>query len=129
MGGRLAITRWSLLGCPPPEGSPRRLALDVQGVHCAACVWLLQELFGRLPGAIELRINPSVGKADLVWREPADLVAFLEEAARFGYRFGPSRKRAPRRSHGLLIRLGVCTAAAAGFAFPNGEIIGVDVAI
>ncbi|MGQ0720270.1 MAG: heavy metal translocating P-type ATPase [Candidatus Eiseniibacteriota bacterium] len=91
----------------------RRLALDVQGVHCAACVWLLQELFARTPGAVHLRVNPAAGTADVSW-SPAggDLRVFLAEALRFGYRFGPARKQATTRSRGLLLRLGISTAAA-----------------
>ncbi|HEX2660920.1 MAG TPA: heavy metal translocating P-type ATPase, partial [Polyangia bacterium] len=32
-------------------GSLRSLQLDVQGIHCAACVWLMNETFRRAGGA------------------------------------------------------------------------------
>ena len=32
------------------EGELQTLELDVQGIHCAACVWLMNELFRRRPG-------------------------------------------------------------------------------
>ncbi|HMB68282.1 MAG TPA: heavy metal translocating P-type ATPase metal-binding domain-containing protein, partial [bacterium] len=95
-----------------PEAA-RSLTLDVQGVHCAACVWLLQELFSRTSGHVSLRINPAVGRAEISWMEgQGDLRTFLAEAERFGYRFGPVRKAAPARSRGLLVRLAVCAAVA-----------------
>jgi Cu2+-exporting ATPase len=109
-----AATAAAAGGSPGPmRGAARSLTLDVQGVHCAACVWLLQELFSRTPGHVSLRINPAVGRAEITWTEgQGDLRTFLREAERFGYRFGPVRKAAPARSRGLLIRLGVCAAVA-----------------
>lgn len=90
-----------------------RVTLDVQGVHCAACVWLLQELWKRRAGAIDMSINPAVGRAEFAWR-PAqlDLADYLRDVERFGYRFGPARKRDVGSTRGLLVRLGVCIAAA-----------------
>lgn len=92
----------------------RRLTLDVQGVHCAACVWLLDELWRRESGGVLLRINPTLGRAEVVWRpEQLDLRDYLRGVERFGYRFGPPRKLEPKVSRGLVVRLGVCAAAAA----------------
>ena len=39
-------------------------------------------------------------------------VDFLAEVERFGYRFGPSHKIPARGSRGLMIRMGICIAAA-----------------
>lgn len=111
-GGYAWLDPWlePMLAAP---GRPHRLSLDVQGIHCAACVWLLETLFRRFPGGVELRINPSLGVADLIF-VPArgDIRAWLREVESFGYRFGLPRKPAPARSRELLIRLGVTTAAA-----------------
>ncbi len=75
--------------------------MDLQGVHCAACVWLLEQLYRREEGGMSLRINPTLGTVDLVW-DPTrgDLKQYLAAVERFGYRFGPPRKSAPRRSRG-----------------------------
>ena len=63
---------------------PFRLSLDIQGVHCAACIWLLEELFRREAGGLDLRINPTLGKVDLVWDPSAgDLRGYLLEIERF----------------------------------------------
>jgi Cu2+-exporting ATPase len=94
-------------------GTARTLQLDVQGIHCAACIWLLEELFRRRDGALELRINSMQGKAEITWiPERLELADYLREAERFGYRFGPDRKEAPRQSRALVLRLYVCLAAA-----------------
>ncbi|WIG98924.1 heavy metal translocating P-type ATPase metal-binding domain-containing protein [Myxococcus sp. SDU36] len=87
------------------------LELDVQGIHCAACVWLMNELFRRHPGGAGLTVDPALGKARMLWRRGAfDVAEFLRDVEGFGYRFGPSRKRPERASLDLPIRLGICAA-------------------
>lgn len=117
-------------GAPPPElredtlawldrlpadgpAGARTRTLDVQGIHCAACVWVLQELFRRHAGGVRLAINPGVGRAEVCWNDEREPLAdWLAEAAKFGYRFGPARKSDPARSRGLVVRLAICSAAA-----------------
>jgi len=102
-----------LAEAPDAGSSVRRLTLDVQGVHCAACVWLLQSLYRRREGAVDIRINPALGKAELIWMPSRlDLLGYLEEAGRFGYGFGPDRKRRSRTGRALAVRLGIAIAAA-----------------
>src|SRR6187551_3617431 len=89
------------------------LELDIQGVHCAACVWLLQETFRRRAGAVELNVNPGLGKARLVWRRGELAVAdWIQEVEAFGYRFGPARKHPARGAGDLVLRLGISSALA-----------------
>jgi Cu2+-exporting ATPase len=89
------------------------LELDIQGVHCAACIWLIEELFKRREAGIQLRINPTLGKVDLSW-DPArgDLKDFLAEVEKFGYRLGPSRKGDRKHSRALLMRMAIAIAMA-----------------
>ena len=102
-----------LAAAPRSESGLARLSLDVQGVHCAACVWMLETLWTRRKGAVELRINPALGRADFAWRESdLDLREYLRAVQRFGYRFGPARKGDLGVSRGLVVRLGVSFAAA-----------------
>jgi Cu2+-exporting ATPase len=93
-------------------GGPVVLTLDVQGIRCAACVWLLQQLWRRLPGALSLRLDASLGRATLAY-DPrlGTAAAFLRRAAAFGYPMAPA-SRAARRDTGLLVRLGICAALA-----------------
>jgi P-type Cu2+ transporter len=86
--------------------------LDVQGIHCAACVWLMNELFRRHQGGAAFTINPALGKARIAWQRGAfDVEAFVTEVERFGYLLGPSRKQSRPASRDLVVRLGVCIAA------------------
>ena len=116
----------------PPEPGPRSLAwleplleaeaaagggelgtlrLDVQGIHCAACVWLIQETFRRRAGAASALVNPALGKVTLTFRRGGfDVRAWLAEVEAFGYRFGPPRKATSRASVDLPIRLGIAAA-------------------
>lgn len=88
-----------------------RLELDVQGVHCAGCVWLMNELFSRQEGGASLTVNPSLGKVQVLWRKGAfNVDGFLAAVERFGYRFGPSRKEKQAGSRDLPLRIGISVA-------------------
>jgi P-type Cu2+ transporter len=90
-----------------------RLRLDLQGVHCAACVWLLEQLFARRPAGRDLCINPALGTVELVWdTRLGSLRDYLAEAEGFGYRFGPAHAKPAPRSRGILVRMAVAVAAA-----------------
>ncbi|MFO1054732.1 MAG: HAD family hydrolase [Planctomycetota bacterium] len=90
-----------------------RTSIDIQGVHCAACVWLLQEVWRRCPGGVRFELNPSLGRAEIAYRrESHTLAAFVARAESFGYRVGPAGKVADRSDRALLLRLGVCAALA-----------------
>ncbi|AKF83037.1 P-type ATPase [Myxococcus fulvus 124B02] len=113
------------------------LELDVQGIHCAACVWLMNELFRRQTGGAGFTVDPALGKARMQWRRGAfDVAGFLRAVEGFGYLFGPSRKRPAPASLDLPIRLGICVALTmnvmlfsvsfyVGLAPEDGEVFGL----
>ncbi len=84
--------------------------LDLQGLHCAACVWLLGELFRRQPGALRDLVNPGVGRVALTVTREFPLRAYVRDVESFGYVAGPALKEATPASRALLTRLGVCAA-------------------
>lgn len=89
------------------------LTVDVQGLHCAACVWVMQALFSRLPGAHHLEIDPGVGRLRLTFdADRFALERYLQDLARLGYRTGPPCRTARAPSDGLGVRLGVTIAIA-----------------
>ena len=91
-------------------GGLRRIALDIQGIHCAACVWLIEELFRRAHGG-GIIANPALGKLELCVDASFALTSFVEAVEGCGYRLGPAVKEAaPRSQGGLLARMGVCIA-------------------
>ena len=67
------------------------LELDVQGIHCAGCVWLIDELFRRRAGGASLIVNPALGKvrALLAARRLRRARASLDAVERFGYQLRP----------------------------------------
>ena len=90
------------------EGALCTMELDVQGIHCSACVWLLNELFRRQKGGSKIVVNPALGKVHLVWaRNQFDVRAWIKSVERFGYRFGVPSKRQEGFSTGFF-RLGLC---------------------
>ncbi len=89
-----------------------RVTLDVQGLHCVGCVWLIEALLARATGGEHIVVNPALGRVDLVVRPDFDLGAFVSSVERFGYLFGPPVKRGPSASRDLIWRLGICAAIA-----------------
>src|SRR5262249_42943544 len=89
-----------------------RVDLDVQGMHCSACVWLIETLFRRRAGGASITVNPTLGRASLLASPAFDLRAFVAEVERFGYLFGPPLKAPPSRSNALVTRMGICIAIA-----------------
>jgi len=89
-----------------------RVDLDVQGLHCAGCVFLLEELFKREPGGARVLVNPSLGTVELTIRSDFPLRRYVEHVERFGYLLGPAQKERGERGGDLLLRMGICAAIA-----------------
>jgi Cu2+-exporting ATPase len=95
--------------------TPHRVAMDLQGTQCAACVWLVEQLFERQEPAaarLDISVNPALGRIELLVTNGFPLRAWVEEVERFGYLLGPARKVESPRSGDLLWRIGVCAALA-----------------
>ena len=99
-----------------------RVDLDVQGLHCSACLWLIDTVFRRRVGAVRVTVNPSLGRAELVVAPQFDLDGFVREVESFGYLFGPPLKTEHPRSSGLVVRMGICIALAM-----NSMILGIAI--
>lgn len=83
--------------------------VEVQGISCAACVWLLEAVFMEHPGALSCRVNSAAGMARLRWRAgEADLCAYARDVQRFGYLLGPPQGRAASALGPLTRKLGLC---------------------
>lgn len=109
--GRARPMPWlePLLAVAEAQGEVCALELDVQGIRCAGCVWLMEELYRREAGGAGLVVNPGLGRVRLLWRRGAlDVAAWLRRVEAFGYAFGPPLKQAAK--DGLTWRLGVSAA-------------------
>ncbi|HEX7602305.1 MAG TPA: heavy metal translocating P-type ATPase metal-binding domain-containing protein, partial [Polyangiaceae bacterium] len=87
-----------------------RVEVDVQGLHCSACVWLFEELFRREAGGVSLLVNPTVGRMTLAVEKPFSVLRFLEQVEAFGYLVGPRSREDRSTARPLLFRLGLCAA-------------------
>jgi Cu2+-exporting ATPase len=96
------------------EDAVTRVELDIQGIHCAACVWLIEELFRRHGGARAgvMSVNPALGRVDLRVTPEFDLTDWVEAVEALGYLLGPARESGARPSDDLLLRVGICGALA-----------------
>lgn len=99
------------------QGSVKRLTLDVQGIQCGACVWLIDALFKRQPDAFQIVVNPALGQLTFVFGERFSLSSFAGALLELGYRLGPARKGSAARNDSLLLRTGICLALAANAMF------------
>jgi Cu2+-exporting ATPase len=90
----------------------QRVALDVQGVHCAACVWLIQEVFDREEGAQACVVNPTRGRVELTVEPSFDLARWVSHVEGLGYLLGPALKGRSAAADDLTLRMGISVALA-----------------
>lgn len=92
--------------------------LLLEGVHCAACVWLVEKLPRVLPGVIEARLSMREATVRVVWNTgQVELSQIAKGLSTLGYPPHPARGGGQRAVHlaqqrGMLIRLGVSGAIA-----------------
>jgi len=114
----------------------RRVRLFLDGVHCAACVWLVERLPHEMEGVIEATLD--LPRARLLLRWTPDVTPLSDVArwlAQFGYTAHPVRQdSASTRTEGerrLLVKVGVSWALAGNvmllaFAFYAGLDVSGD---
>ena len=70
--------------------SEREASLLLEGITCAACIWLNEQHVGRLPGVTALNINYATRRARVRWDESRiKLSDILAAIAEIGYRAYP----------------------------------------
>lgn len=101
-------------------GDVREIHLLVEGIHCAACVWLIEHTLGQLPGVLNASVNLSARRVHLRWdNRQIKLSGVLRRLAAVGYAAVPFDPEAAegalkRQNRSLLFRM-----AFAGFAMMN----------
>jgi len=106
----------------------RRTRLYLEGVHCAACVWLVEKLPAAIPGVDEVRLNLGSAVAEVTWRPAHTRLSAIGRALdRLGYTphvHRASRAQEARRveDRAALARLGVAAACAMNLMFLHGAI-------
>jgi len=88
-----------------------RAELGIEGISCIGCVWLIDAVFKRAPGAVAIRILPREGLVRLEWRKDTfSLAEFGATIGRIGYRLRPHAPGASSAttSSRLAKRIGLC---------------------
>lgn len=91
----------------------REASLILEGITCAACIWLSEHHVAGLPGVLSVHINYSTRRARVRWdNSQIQLSQILEALAQIGYRahpYDPHRQQAivEKERRAYLIRLGV----------------------
>jgi Cu2+-exporting ATPase len=123
--------------CRPAPGGLLSTELYLEGVHCSACVWLVERLPRLQPGLVEARLDLPRAQARILW-DPA-VVPLSRVAARLdslGYAPHPCRgleAQAIRRreDRAMLVRIGLAGAVAGNvmaiaFALYGGMADGME---
>ncbi|MCB1750930.1 MAG: heavy metal translocating P-type ATPase [Gammaproteobacteria bacterium] len=101
-------------------GEVRDINLLVDGIHCAACVWLIENSLHAMPGVTQARVNLSGRKLHITWdNSRRKLSSIIGRLGQIGYSAVPydpdtAEGRINRQNRNLLYRM-----AFAGFTMMN----------
>ena len=96
------------------------VALVIEGIHCAACVWLNEKALDKMDGVVSVHINFTTNKAQIVWADDVvKLSKIIDMIRAIGYNafpYDPSIQevRANKERKEYYLRMAV-----AGFALMN----------
>ena len=117
------LKRWQETAETQSESDVVEGSLSLQGISCVGCVWLVERVYQKHGGAIDIRIDAHTGRVQLRWqRGTFSIVNFARETAQFGYILGLTVQGKQSATKGLVTRLGLCAAFmmnAMLFAFPR----------
>ncbi|MCK9373386.1 MAG: cadmium-translocating P-type ATPase [Sulfuricurvum sp.] len=94
-----------------------QVSLVIEGIHCAACVWLNEKALHRMEGVIEAHINYTNNKARISWDpETVKLSAIIDMIRAIGYNAFPydaslQEVRANKERKEYYLRMAVATFA------------------
>ena len=115
----------------------RSTELYLEGIHCSACVWLVEKLPRVLPGVVEARLDMQRACVKVVWEdEKVDLSSIARTLDSLGYtphagRDSVGRKLRQREDRNLLVRIAIAGAGAGNvmllaFALYGGSFHGMQ---
>lgn len=104
------------------------LYLMVEGIHCAACVWLIESLLSRQPGVEHARVNMTTRRLVLRWRGGAERAGeIVAPVLAIGYRLMPYDPARLSRENEAREKELLKSMAVAGFAAGNVMLLSVSV--
>jgi Cu2+-exporting ATPase len=124
--------------CRVEPSGDQSVELLLEGVHCSACVWLVERVGRVVPGVKSSRLDLSRNVVALTWDDTqTSLSAIARGLASLGYPAHPvgtaATSGARSRDRELLLRLGIAGAAAGNvmlmaFALYSGAFSGMEAA-
>jgi len=110
------------------HGCNRSIRLYLEGVHCAACVWLVEGLPRALDGLVSARVNLASSVVEVTWdAEQIPLSSVARALDGIGYtphlrREGAVEQARQHEDRALLIKLGVAAVCAMNIMFIQGAL-------
>lgn len=92
----------------------RSATLQVDGIHCAACTWVIEQHLQQQDGVLAAHLNQSTQRLWLEWQPHVSLSQLARSLADFGYRLRPYRADAAQQAHERTQRQYVLRLIAAG---------------
>lgn len=99
------------------DGGLKEASLIIDGIHCAACIWLIEKVVGAMPGVADARLNFSTHRMAVKWDgAKTALNDILGKVRSIGYAATPYDPSAEvpllKKNNDALVRLSI-----AGFGF------------
>jgi len=104
-----------------------RVDLIIEGIHCAACIWLNEKVLGQMDGIVEANINFTNNKAKIIWDEDTiKLSEVIDRIRSIGYNAYPyersqSEIKATKNNKDYFLRMSIAI-------FASMNIMMIDVA-
>jgi len=102
------------------QGNVRDIHLMVEGIHCSACVWLIERSLVKLPGLIDVKVNLANKRLFIRWDNSLNKISsIIEHLGNIGYAATPFNPESAeglikKQNRALLLRM-----AFAAFAMMN----------
>ena len=83
------------------SGDTKEASLILEGIVCAACVWVNERYVSKLPGVVSFSVNYSTHRAQLVWDDSliklSDVLAAIAAIGYSAHPFDPARQEQMHR--------------------------------
>jgi Cu2+-exporting ATPase len=106
-------------------GAERGIHLLVEGIHCAACVWLIERTLGQMPGVLSAQVNLSGKRVQVRWdNDRLKLSSIIRRLADIGYSavpYDPEAAEGQLKKHDrdLLFRMAFAAFAASNLMWTS----------
>jgi heavy metal translocating P-type ATPase len=110
------------------EESPLTMNFYIEGIHCAACLWLIERIPRTVSDIESVSLNMSTNVAEVKFKNERRFSSFPEIVRRFGYKAHPLRideeaeELKDRENRRFLIRLGVAAVCAGNIMLLSAAI-------